>query len=103
VSDQTTLTETASASIRLIGWDQALKWLDLAWKDMVQHPFWSLIHAVRMALSGWVAMGFSLLGVLSLFFRLAACRAHAGTRNWHAYKDLVGSDAWPDRFPEGPR
>jgi uncharacterized membrane protein len=56
---------------------------------------------VILAFWAFLIMVFSLLGVLSLFLGLVFVVPLLGHASWHAYKDLVDSDAWPDRL-QGP-
>jgi uncharacterized membrane protein len=65
-----------------------------SWKAVMTHP-------VILAFWAFLIMVFSLLGVLSLFLGLVFVVPLLGHASWHAYKDLVDSDAWPDRL-EGP-
>jgi uncharacterized membrane protein len=75
--EETTPKESALPAIRQIEWDQPMRWLALAWKDIAQHPFWSLIHGVVIALAGWVITALAhdqfwlLVGAISGFMVVA--------------------------------
>lgn len=119
--EHTTQTETAIPSVRLIEWDQPLKWLALGWKDMAQHPFWSLIHGVLIALTGWLITALAhdqfwlLVGAISGFMVVAPVLAtslyaisraleHQETvngalmvRTWLAWSQQPAQTPTPDR------
>jgi uncharacterized membrane protein len=118
MSEQTTATETASPPIRLIEWDQPLKWLALAWKDMAHHPFWSLIHGVLIALSGWVITALAhdqfwlLVGAISGFMVVApilATNLYAISRALDRQEPVNGALmvrtwlAWSQHLAQTPR
>lgn len=57
-----------------------------------------LVHPLPMALWAFLIMGFSLLGIFSLFICLVFVVPMLGHGSWHAYKDLVDSQALPPRL-----
>ena len=57
-----------------------------------------LVHPVQMALWAFLIMGFCLLGIFSLFMGLVFVVPMLGHASWHAYRDLVDTDALPERL-----
>ncbi len=62
-----------------------------SWKAVMTHPlpmaFWSLL-----------IMGFTLLGIFSLFLGLIFVIPMLGHASWHAYRDLVDVSGLPERL-----
>lgn len=60
---------------------------------------WQVVLANPVPMAFWAAllMGFTLLGIASLFLGLIAVIPMLGHASWHAYRDLVGADAPHDR------
>lgn len=65
------------AEVRTIELSQPLRWLSLAWKDLLRGGWLSLIHGLAMALLGLILLGFAgprfwfLLGAFSGFLLVA--------------------------------
>ncbi len=62
-----------------------------SWKAVLTYP-------VTMALWAFVLMGFSLLGMLSLYLGLILVVPMLGHASWHAYRDLVDVGDLPPRL-----
>jgi len=62
-----------------------------SWKTVLTHP-------VQMALWAFLIMGFSLLGIFSLFIGLVFVVPMLGHASWHAYRDLVDTSDLPERL-----
>lgn len=62
-----------------------------SWKAVLTHP-------LPMALWAFLIMGFSLLGLLSLFLGLIFVVPMLGHGSWHAYRALVDVEALPERL-----
>ena len=62
-----------------------------SWKTVLTHP-------VQMALWAFLIMGFSLLGIFSLFIGLVLVVPMLGHASWHAYRDLVDTTDLPERL-----
>ena len=68
-----------------------------SWKTVLSHPF-------QMALWAFLIMGFCLLGIFSLFLGLIFVVPMLGHASWHAYRDLIDTQALPERLsPEEAR
>jgi uncharacterized membrane protein len=63
-----------------------------SWQAVITNP-------VPMALWAALIMGFTLLGLGSLFLGLIAVIPMLGHASWHAYRDLVDASAFPAREP----
>ena len=57
-----------------------------------------LIHPIEMAIWAFLIMGFSLLGIFSLFIGLVFVVPMLGHASWHAYRDLVDTTNLPERL-----
>lgn len=62
-----------------------------SWKAVLTHP-------VQMALWAFLIMGFSLLGIFSLFMGLVFVVPMLGHASWHAYRDLVDTSELQERL-----
>ena len=62
-----------------------------SWKAVLTHP-------VEMALWAFLIMGFSLLGIFSLFMGLVLVVPMLGHASWHAYRDLVDTSELRERL-----
>jgi uncharacterized membrane protein len=62
-----------------------------SWKTVLTHP-------AQMALWAFLIMGFSLLGVFSLFLGLVFVVPMLGHASWHAYRDLIDPSQLPERL-----
>lgn len=62
-----------------------------SWKTVLIHPF-------QMAFWGFLIMGFTFLGVCSLFIGLIFVVPMLGHASWHAYRDLIDASMLPERL-----
>ena len=62
-----------------------------SWKTVLTHPF-------QMAFWGFLIMGFTFLGVFSLFIGLIFVVPMLGHASWHAYRDLIDASMLPERL-----
>jgi uncharacterized membrane protein len=62
-----------------------------SWKTVLTHP-------IEMAIWAFLIMGFSLLGIFSLFIGLVFVVPMLGHASWHAYRDLVDTTNLPERL-----
>jgi uncharacterized membrane protein len=62
-----------------------------SWKTVLTHP-------AQMALWAFLIMGFSLLGIFSLFLGLVFVIPMLGHASWHAYRDLIDTSQLPERL-----
>jgi uncharacterized membrane protein len=63
-----------------------------SWQTVIANP-------IPMGLWAALIMGFTLLGLGSLFLGLIAVIPMLGHASWHAYRDLVDVTGWPAREP----
>ena len=54
-----------------------------------------LTYPVTMALWAFLLMGFTLLGIFSLYLGLVLVVPMLGHASWHAYRELVDVSEWP--------
>lgn len=59
-----------------------------------------LIHPLPMVLWAFLIMGFTLLGIFSLFLGLILIVPMLGHGSWHAYRQMVDVSALPERMSE---
>lgn len=64
-----------------------------SWKAVLTYP-------VTMALWAFLLMGFTLLGIFSLYLGLVLVVPMLGHASWHAYRDLVDVHELPSRLGE---
>ena len=57
-----------------------------------------LTNPMPMALWAGVIMGFTLLGLGSLLLGLIFVIPMLGHASWHAYRDLIDTEGWPERL-----
>jgi uncharacterized membrane protein len=62
-----------------------------SWKTVLTYP-------AQMALWAFLIMGFSLLGIFSLFLGLVFVIPMLGHASWHAYRDLIDTSQLPERL-----
>ena len=62
-----------------------------SWKAVLKNP-------ATMATWSCLIMGLWTLGVLSLFLGMVFILPWLGHASWHAYRDLVDIEGWPDRM-----
>lgn len=62
-----------------------------SWKTVIRNP-------ATMATWSCLIMGLWTLGVLSIFLGLIFILPWLGHASWHAYRDLVNVEGWPDRM-----
>ena len=62
-----------------------------SWKTVLSHP-------VQMGLWAFLIMGFCVLGIFSLFMGLVFVVPMLGHASWHAYRDLIDTEGWPERL-----
>lgn len=65
-----------------------------SWKAVLAHP-------LALAVWAFVLMGFSVLGMASLFLGLVWVVPMLGHASWHAYRDLIDADALPEAWLRG--
>jgi uncharacterized membrane protein len=65
-----------------------------SWKAVMAHP-------LALAVWAFVLMGFSVLGMASLFLGLVWVVPMLGHASWHAYRDLIDADALPEAWLRG--
>jgi uncharacterized membrane protein len=62
-----------------------------SWKAVLHNP-------ATMATWSCLIMGLWTIGVLSIFIGLIFILPLLGHASWHAYRDLVDVEGWPDRM-----